>query len=139
MVKAIHIISLVAWFAAMFYLPRLFVYHREHSSKADFVSVVQIMEMKLFKYIGIPAFVATFATGILLLVMNMELFKSGGWLHAKITLVILLAAWFLHSGSLIKKLANDTNYKTGKFFRFYNEIPTIFLIVVVILVVAKPF
>lgn len=138
-IKAIHIISLVAWFAAMFYLPRLFVYHREQNDKDQFVEVIKIMEGKLYKYIGLPAFVATFVTGIGLIAMNLELFKSGGWLHAKITLVILLAAWFLHSGSLIKKLDADKNYKTGKYFRVYNEIPTIFLIVIVILAVIKPF
>lgn len=138
-IKAIHIIALVAWFAAMFYLPRLFVYHREQNDRAGFVEVMEIMEQKLYKYIGMPAFIATVVTGAVLLGMNIDLLKSGGWMHAKITLVVLLIAWFLHAGTLIKKLANDKNYKSGKFFRFYNEIPTLFLISIVLLAVVKPF
>ncbi|MGE4296008.1 MAG: protoporphyrinogen oxidase HemJ [Campylobacterales bacterium] len=137
--KAIHVMSLVSWFAAMFYLPRLFVYHAENRDNAGFVSVAKVMEKKLFNYIGLPAFAATVITGVVMIVMNPSVFSGGGWMHAKLTLVAVLIAWFFHAGSLRKQLENDRCDKSGRYFRIYNEIPTIFLIVIVLLAVAKPF
>lgn len=138
-IKAIHIMSVIAWFAAMFYLPRLFVYHAENRENEAFVAVAKVMERKLFHYIGVPAFVATVVTGTALIVMNTAVFSSGGWMHAKLTLLALLIAWFIHSGFLRKALETDTCDKSGRYFRIYNEIPTIFMILIVILVVVKPF
>ncbi len=137
--KAFHIISMVSWMAAMFYLPRLFVYHAENREKKEFIEIVKIMETKLFKYIGVPAFWATLLSGLGLLWLNPALFSSGGWLHAKITFVILLIAYFFHSKKHLRELNQDTSTKSGKYFRFYNEIPTILLIFIVIFVVVKPF
>ena len=136
--KAIHFIALVSWFAAMFYLPRLFVYHAENIDNREFVRVVKIMERKLFNFIGIPAFVLTLISGVVLLCLNLSLFHFG-WLHVKLTLLVLLIAWFFWSRSLLVQLANDTCKKSGKFFRVFNEIPTLFLIAIVLLAVLKPF
>lgn len=134
-----HIISLVSWFAVLFYLPRLFVYHAENSDNAGFVEVAKVMERKLYKYIGIPGFWGTIISGTLLIVQNPALLSSGGWLHAKISLVVVLSAYFFHLGRLRHKLATDVCEKSGKFFRVYNEVPTLLLIAIVILVIVKPF
>lgn len=139
-----HIISMVSWFAVLFYLPRLFVYHAEHSNNPGFIEVVQIMEMKIYKYIGVPAFWATFLSGTALIIMStshygMNVFAMGGWMHAKMTLVVLLIAYFFSLGRFRLKLINNSTYKSGKFFRMYNEIPTLLLIGIVALVVVKPF
>lgn len=138
-ILAFHLISLISWFAALFYLPRLFVYHAENRDNEGFIAVVKIMEYKLFKYIGVPAFWATILSGTAMLVLNPAIFSTGGWLHAKITLVVVLTVYFFHLGRLRAALENDTCTKSGKFFRAYNEVPTLILIVVVILVIIKPF
>lgn len=139
-----HIISMVSWFAVLFYLPRLFVYHTEHADNAGFIEVVQIMEMKIYKYIGVPAFWATLLSGIALIVMStthygLNIFKMGGFMHAKLTLVAILIAYFFSLGHYRLKLMENAHYKNGKFFRMYNEIPTLLLIGIVALVVVKPF
>lgn len=137
--KVIHIIFMVSWMAVLFYLPRLFVYHAENKDNLNFVKVVKIMEKKLFYFIGIPAFLLTFISGISMIILNPELLKSGGWLHAKIAFVILLSIFFFHNEYIRRKFEKDICNKSGKFFRMYNEIPTILLILIVILVIIRPF
>jgi len=138
-IKAIHIIFMVSWMAVLFYLPRLFVYHAENKDNKEFVKIVKIMEKRLFYAIGIPAFVITLITGLSMIFMNPELFKSGGWLHAKLTLVAILIAYFFHNEYVRRKFERDECEKSGKFFRIYNEIPTVLLILIVILVIVRPF
>ncbi len=137
--KVIHIVFMVSWMAVLFYLPRLFVYHAENKDNEGFIKVVKIMEKKLFYFIGIPAFLLTFISGISMIILNPDLLKSGGWLHAKITLVVLLAAYFFHNEYIRRKFEKDSCNKSGKFFRIYNEIPTVLLILIVILVIIRPF
>lgn len=139
-----HIISLVSWFAVLFYLPRLFVYHAENGTNNGFVEVVEVMEMKIYRYIGVPAFWATLLSGTALIMMSTQhygvnLFQTGGWLHAKLTLVAILTAYFFSLGHYRLKLKENTAYKSGKFFRFYNEVPTLLLLAIVALVIIKPF
>ncbi|MDD2369207.1 MAG: CopD family protein [Sulfuricurvum sp.] len=139
-----HIISMVSWFAVLFYLPRLFVYHVENGSNNGFVEVIEVMEMKIYKYIGVPAFWATLLSGTALIILStqhygMNVFQMGGWMHAKLTLVAILSAYFFSLGHYRLKLKENTAYKSGKFFRMYNEIPTILLMGIVALVVVKPF
>lgn len=139
-----HIISLVSWFAVLFYLPRLFVYHAENGTNNGFVEVVEVMEMKIYRYIGVPAFWATLLSGTALIMMSTQhygvnLFQTGGWLHAKLTLVAILIAYFFSLGHYRLKLKENTAYKSGKFFRFYNEVPTILMLAIVALVIIKPF
>ncbi|WP_457621126.1 protoporphyrinogen oxidase HemJ [Persephonella sp.] len=138
-IKALHIMAVISWFAVLFYLPRLFVYHAENREKREFVSVVKIMEYKLHKFIGIPAFWGTVITGSLLIFMNPDLFKSGGWLHAKLLFVTFLIIYYIYTAVLRRKLEADQCDKSGKFFRMYNEIPTILMIIIVSLAVVKPF
>ena len=140
----IHIISMVSWFAVLFYLPRLFVYHVENGTNSGFVEVVEVMEMKIYKYIGVPAFWATFLSGSALIALStshygMNVFQMGAWMHAKLTLVAILVAYFFSLGRYRLKLKENTAYKSGKFFRFYNEIPTLLLMGIVALVIVKPF
>ena len=132
-----HIISVIAWYAVLFYLPRLFVYHAENENNKDFVRVVKIMEYKLYKHIGIPSFWATVGSGVTMIINTPEFLQR--WLYLKITLVVLLGVYFFHLGYLRKKLQDDSCIKSGKFFRAYNEVPTLILIGVIILVILKPF
>ena len=136
---AFHVISFVTWFAMLFYLPRLFVYHAEHKEKKEFVAVVKVMEKKLFKYIGVPAFWATILSGAGLAAMAPEHFSSGGWLHAKLFLVAILIGYFALSEKYRRELEADTCTRSGKFYRVFNEIPTLLLIGIVVLAVVKPF
>lgn len=136
---AFHVIALMSWMAMLFYLPRLFVYHVEHAEKKAFVEVVKIQEYKIYKYIGLPAFWATLASGLGMILADPQLLSSGGWIYAKFTVLIALA---LYSFSLEKyrlELAHDTCTKSGKFFRAYNEVPTALAILIVGYVVTKSF
>jgi putative membrane protein len=136
---------MVSWFAVLFYLPRLFVYHVENGSNNGFIEVVEVMEMKIYKYIGVPSFWATLLSGIALIVMSTQqyngvnVFQMGGWMHAKMTLVAILIGYFFTLGHYRLKLKENTAYKSGKFFRIYNEVPTLLLMGIVALVIVKPF
>ncbi len=135
-----HIISMVSWFAVLFYLPRLFVYHAEHAQNGGFVEVVKIMEYKIYQYIGVPAFWATLLSGLTLIYLYpVNIFSTGGWFHAKLAFVVILIIYFFSLGMMRKKLENSTCKKNGKFFRFYNEVPTILLLLIVAMVIVKPF
>ena len=132
-----HVISFISWFAVLFYLPRLFVYHAENIENAGFVEVVKIQEMKLFKYIGVPSMWATVFSGAYL--SYVYGFAGNGWLHTKITFVVLLMAYFFSMDKYRKEFLEDRCTKSGKFFRMYNEVPTILMLVIVGMVVFKPF
>ena len=132
-----HVISFISWFAVLFYLPRLYVYHVEHQDNAGFVSVVKIQEFKLFKYIGVPSMWATIISGSVLIYLGE--WMSDPWLHAKLLFLALLIAYFYSLEYLRKKLLADNCQKSGKFFRFYNEVPTILMLLIVAMVVLKPF
>lgn len=140
-----HVISFISWFAVLFYLPRLFVYHAENIDNAGFVKVAKIQEYKLFKYIGVPSMWATLLSGGTLVYLStahyggVNLLQTGGWLHAKIFFVLLLVIYFISLGVLRKRLEEDRCTKSGKFFRAYNEVPTILLLLIVAMVVVRPF
>jgi putative membrane protein len=130
---------MVAWFAVLFYMPRLFVYHAENADNKGFVEVVKVMERKIYYAIGVPSMWATIISGAVMIALNPGLFQSGGWLHAKLTLVAILIGYFFSMGHYYKKLLADDCNKSGKFFRFYNEAPTILLLLIVAMVIVKPF
>lgn len=138
-IKWFHVISMVAWFAVLFYMPRLFVYHMENVENADFIKVLKVMERKIYYAIGVPAFWATLLSGVAMIALNPGLFQSGGWLHAKLLFAAILIGYFFSMGYYRKKLLNDTCTKSGKFFRYYNEAPTILLLLIVAMVIVKPF
>ena len=136
-VLAFHVISMMSWMAMLFYLPRLYVYHQEHANKKEFVEVVKIQEYKLYKYIGMPAMWATIISGVAMLAINPAIFQSGAWIHAKLTVAVLLIAYSFTLEYYRKQLENDTCTKSGKFFRAYNEVPTILGILIVTFVIMK--
>jgi len=131
-----HIISFISWFSALFYLPRLYVYHMENIENKGFVEVVKIQEMKLFKYIGVPAMWATISSGLVLIYL---IGFNGIWLYTKLFLLILLIAYFYSLERFRLTLLEDRCTKSGKFFRFYNEVPTILMLLIVAMVILKPF
>ncbi len=136
-VKAFHIIAMVAWFAGLFYLPRLFVYH---ATTLDELSLTRfkIMEWRLYYAIMWPAAVVTLLLGVWLISFNHQYYMHAGWLQAKLILVGLLFLYHLMCGRFMRQLAGQMCTKSDKFFRFYNELPTLLLIAIVILVVVKP-
>ncbi len=136
--KALHLIAVICWFAVLFYLPRLFVYHsmtEDEAGKERF----KIMERKLYRAIGTPSIIAVFVFGGWLLGSNWAEYMKSGWVHAKLTLVILLTGYHHVCGAYVKKFARDEMNKSEKFFRIFNEIPVVFLIAIVLLAVVKPF
>ncbi|KTD50934.1 protoporphyrinogen oxidase HemJ [Legionella quateirensis] len=138
LIKAFHIIALVAWFAGLFYLPRLFVYH---SVTEDSISLdrFKIMERRLYYGITWPAAILTTVFGLWLIYFNMDYYLKAGWMHAKLSLVLLLWIYHLTCGFYLKTFAQDKNIKSSRFYRIFNELPTLLLISIVILVVVKPF
>ncbi|MDQ6951335.1 MAG: protoporphyrinogen oxidase HemJ [Mariprofundales bacterium] len=137
-IKAFHVIAMVAWFAGLFYLPRLFVYHTKHLDDAVGAQFC-IMERKLIRFIMGPAMVLTVVLGITMAVINWDYLQSQGWFHAKMAIVLLLIGFHLHSGRMVAQFANQSQNRSERFFRLYNEIPTIGLVLVVILVIVRPF
>jgi putative membrane protein len=137
-IKAFHIIAVVAWFAGLFYLPRLFVYHADAT---DLISIdrFKIMERRLYFAITWPAAVFTTVLGIWLLSYNYEYYLKASWMHAKLGLVLLLWIYHLACGYYLHLFAQNKNVRSVRFFRFFNEIPTILLIGIVLFVVVKPF
>jgi len=135
-ILAFHVIAVLSWMAMLFYLPRLFVYHQEHSEKKEFVEVVKIQESKIYKIIGAPAMWATIVSGVLMVFANPELLKQG-WFHAKLLVLVFLIAYSFSLEYYRKQLENDTCTKSGKFFRAYNEVPTVLAILIVTFVILK--
>lgn len=134
-VKAFHIIFMVTWFAGLFYLPRLFVYHAMSEDVAS-IARFKIMERKLFYGIMTPGGVLTAVFGIWLW---LGYGISGGWLHAKLGLVLLLVLYHFYCGKLLIDFKHDRNTKSHVWYRWFNEFPVLMLLAVVILVVVKPF
>ncbi len=133
-IKALHIIFMVTWFAGLFYLPRLFVYHsmaEDVTSKERF----KIMERKLYFGIMTPGAIFTIVFGAWLMSYGF----SGGWLHAKLSLVAIVIVYHFYCGKLMFAFKHDRNTHSHKFYRWLNELPVVLLIAIVILVVVKPF
>ena len=137
-VKAFHLIAVITWFAALFYLPRLFVYH---SMAEDEVSRerFKVMERKLYRGIMNPSMVVTLVLGLWMLVDNWAFYRTQGWMHAKLALVVLLVGYHHVCLAHLKRFAEDRNSKSHVYFRVFNEIPVLFLIAIVILVIVRPF
>ncbi len=137
-ILAFHVMSFASWMAMLFYQPRLYVYHQEHQENSGFVDVVRIQEDKLYNFIGTPALWATVLSGGVMIYLLPELFQGGMWLHIKLTAALVLIVYHFSLGYYRKKLLDGTCSKSGKFFRFYNEVPTILMLIIVIMVVIKP-
>lgn len=136
-IKAFHIIAMVAWFAGIFYLPRLYVYH---ASATDTISIerFKIMERRLYYSIMTPSAIITIALGVWLMSFNFASYLAAGWFCTKLVLVIFLVAYHLYAGHLRKRFAQNKNNHSPLFYRIYNEIPVLLLVGIVVLVVVKP-
>lgn len=137
-IKALHIIAMVCWFAGIFYLPRLFVYHAMSEDKPS-QDRFEIMERKLYRGIMNPSMMVTWLCGLSMVMMNWQVYKGQIWLHIKLTLIILLTIYHLLCGRFRLKLIQNPHHKTHVYWRWFNEIPVFILIFVVILAVVKPF
>ena len=135
--KAFHIIAVIAWMAGMLYLPRLFVYHAAADVGSIQSETFKVMERRLLRAIMNPAMIATWVLG-LWLAYELGLWRSG-WLHAKFLLVFLMSGVHGMLSRHVKDFAADKRRKSAKFFRILNEVPTVLMILIVILVVVKPF
>jgi len=136
LVKSLHLIFMVTWFAGLFYLPRLFVYHAQANDRIS-IERFKVMERKLFWGIATPG-------GVLALVFGLWLWLgwfqgAGGWLHAKLVFVGVLVAYHVWCGMLMLDLRNERNARSHVWFRWFNEFPVLVLVAIVLLVVFKPF
>lgn len=132
----IHVVAMVTWFAALFYLPRLFVYHAQ-ATDTHLIATLKIMERRLYRAIANPSIALVFLAGIALLWLNPALLQSG-WMHIKLTLVLTLLVYHIACGRLLRRFAVDENRQSSIFFRWFNEYPTLILVAVVILVIFRP-
>lgn len=137
-IKAFHIIFMVCWFAGLFYLPRLFVYHamsKDEVSNQRFI----IMERKLYWGIATPSAILTILFGFWLISFSPEGYLKMGWMHLKLVLVALLIAYHVYCGKILQVFKHHQNQRSHVFYRWFNEIPVIFLVGIIILAVVKPF
>ena len=132
--KAFHIVVVVSWFAGLFYLPRLFVNHAMATEPAE-IARLKLMEGKLYRFVT-PISWLVLVSGVWLW---LGFGFGGGWLHAKLFLVLLLFGYHHYCGKLVRQFAADQNTRSHVFYRWFNEVPVLMLIAIVILVVVKPF
>ena len=137
--KALHLIAMVTWFAGLFYLPRLYVYHAMSSDEIG-NERFKVMERKLFYGITTPGMVATFIFGIwMLLDYAWGMYGSSGWLHVKLFLLALMVVYHYFCWLWLENFKHDRNQRSHVFYRWMNEIPTVFLLAIIILATVKPF
>ena len=136
--KALHLVAVISWMAGLLYLPRIFVYHTENQLDKNISNVFKTMERKLYFYIMTPAMIISWIFGVLLMGSIGFDQLSTYWLKAKLILVILLTLYHFYLGNFLHKFKMDLNTKSSKFFRFFNEVPTILLILIIFIVVFKP-
>lgn len=132
--KIIHILAVIAWMAALLYLPRLLVYHAKHANVQAFVDIVRVQERRLYFMIAVPAMIFVLISGGVLLYFHGF---SGAWLHFKLLLVVLLVIYHHVLGFYVKRFNKTPITKSEKFFKIFNEIPTILLIFIISAVVIR--
>jgi putative membrane protein len=135
--KALHVIAIISWMAGLLYLPRLFVYHCEVAAGSDTSEKFKVMERRLLKAIMMPAAIVAWIAGLALAVIG-GLFQDG-WFHVKLSLVILMTISHYMMVRWKNDFAADRNSRVQKYYRIANEVPTLLMIVIVILVIVKPF
>ena len=136
--KALHVIAVIAWMAGLLYLPRLYVYHAQAEAGGEPSETFKVMERRLLRAIMNPAMIAAWIFGLLAAVAT-EAWTQGGWFHAKLLLVVIMSGMHMAMAKWRKDFLNDANTRSHKFYRWMNEVPTVLMIVVVILVIVKPF
>lgn len=135
-ILAFHIIAVLSWMSMLFYMPRLFVYHQENKESKAFTDVVKVQERKIYKIIGMPAMWASILSGGTLIFLNPMLLEQG-WFIAKLIILVLMITYSYSLEYFRKILEKDECNKNGQFFRAYNEVPTLFAILIVVFVVTK--
>ena len=135
--KAFHLIAMVAWFAGMFYMFRLFVYHVENADNPEVTAVLKRMAYMLYRVITTPAMIATWVFGLAMLAWT-PAFLSQPWVHIKLTLLLALSGYHGYIGATRRRFANDDLCLTSRQCRIRNEIPTLFLVAIVLLAVLRP-
>lgn len=139
LLKALHLIFMVTWFAGLFYLPRLYVYH---AMSEDTISIqrFKVMERKLFYGIMTPGAILTLVFGIWMLIdYAWVAYSQAGWLHAKLLLIVLLVGYHIWCGKLLMDFKYDRNRHSHTWYRWFNEVPVVFLVAIVLLASLKPF
>ena len=138
-IKAFHVIAIIAWMAGLLYLPRLFVYHATSKRGSEQSATFKVMERRLLRYITTPAMLTSWVLGLILAFSGAIDWSRDGWFHAKLILVIALSAYSGLLAMWTKDFALDRNTRSARFYRIANEIPTLLMIGIVILVVVRPF
>ena len=136
-IKSLHVIAVISWMAGMLYLPRLFVYHCGVAPGSEASETFKVMERKLLRYIINPAMVVSWVAGLWIAIVVFGF--QGGWLHAKLALVLGLSAAHGYFAKAVADFARDEGNRNHRHWRFMNEVPTLIMIAVVILVIVKPF
>ena len=136
--KSLHLISVISWMAGLLYLPRIFVYHSQNSSKPIITDVFKVMEKKLFFYIMTPAMILSWLFG-LLLIHEIGFEQLGQkWMIFKLIFVVILTLYHFYLGRILEQFKLDSNKHSHKFYRYINEIPTLLLILIIFVVIFKP-
>ncbi|BAT58227.1 hypothetical protein GJW-30_1_00750 [Variibacter gotjawalensis] len=135
--KALHVIAVIAWMAGMLYLPRLFVYHADAAVGSDKSETFKVMERRLLKFIINPAMAITWVVGLWLAYDGG--FLKSGWFHVKFACVFLLSGLHGYFSAAVRAFAEDRNTKTARHWRIMNEVPTLLMIIIVVMVIVKPF
>lgn len=138
-VKALHVISVIAWMAGSLYLPRLFVYHADAEPGSEKSETFKIMERRLLKGILNPAIVASWVFGLWLVIGFQAVSFADGWVWVKAAFVLALSGYHGWLARNVKIFASDANTRSARYFRFANEIPTVMMIVIVVMVIVRPF
>ena len=138
-VKSLHVISVIAWMAGLFYLPRLYIYHCGVERGSAQSELFKVMELRLLKQIMNPAMIGTWIFGILLVLTPGVIDWTAGWWHVKLTLVILMSGFHGACSKWRKNFLDDRNTKSAKFYRYANEVPTVLMVIIVIMAIAQPF
>ena len=137
--KSIHLIAVISWMAGLLYLPRIFVYHAENIENINSSNTFKTMEKKLFYYIMTPAMILSWIFGLMLiLTLGFDVLNQL-WMQIKLVLVLLLTTYHFYLGKCVNSFAKNQNNNSAKFYRIINEAPTILLIIIVFIVVFKPF
>ncbi|BAI73529.1 membrane protein [Azospirillum sp. B510] len=137
-IKALHVISIIAWMAGLLYLPRLFVYHCQAPAGSEASETFKVMERRLLRAIMNPAMIAAYVFGLGMILLTPEWMKQG-WLHAKLLFVLLLTVSHMMMARWRRDFAEDRNTRPQRFYRIANEVPTLLMIGIVIFVIVKPF
>jgi putative membrane protein len=137
-IKALHVITVIAWMAGLLYLPRLFVYHAKAELGSSSSETFKVMEEKLVRIIMTPAMIVAWVCGLAMIGLNPELLRSG-WLPVKLLFVVALTVIHFMMNGWRRDFARDSNHRSERFFRIANELPTLAMIVIVIMVIVRPF